>query len=39
MNDIDIGKAQREYMRWVILTTLDKARPLGANEQLIPGSP
>ncbi|MCA3226767.1 MAG: hypothetical protein ING52_14885 [Burkholderiales bacterium] len=32
---IDIAKAARETARWLILVTLDKARPLGAAESLI----
>lgn len=32
---IDLEKANRENLRWLILLTLDKARPLGAAESLI----
>ena len=32
---IDIEKAHREQIRWLILLCLDKARPLGAAEGLI----
>lgn len=32
---IDLEKARRESLRWLILLTLDKARPLGASEVLI----
>lgn len=32
---IDVEKAHREHLRWLILLVLDKARPLGAPEQLI----
>lgn len=32
---IDLEKARRETLRWLILLTLDKARPLGASEALI----
>ncbi|WP_290889419.1 hypothetical protein [Arenimonas sp.] len=32
---IDLEKARRETLRWLILLTLDKARPLGASEGLI----
>ncbi len=32
---IDIEKGHREHLRWLILLTLDKARPLGATEGLI----
>lgn len=36
MNDgIDFGKARRENMRWLILSVLDRARPIGASETLI----
>lgn len=36
MNDgIDFGKARRENMRWLILSVLDRARPIGASEMLI----
>lgn len=36
MNDgIDFSKARRENMRWLILSTLDRARPAGAPEMLI----
>lgn len=32
---IDLERQQREQLRWLILSVLDAARPLGANEQLI----
>lgn len=32
---IDIEKAKREQLRWLILETLNAARPIGANEGLI----
>lgn len=32
---IDIDKAKREQLRWLILETLNAARPIGANEGLI----
>lgn len=32
---IDLERASRETARWLILVTLDKARPLGAAESLI----
>ena len=32
---IDIEKGHRELLRWLILLTLDNARPLGAAEGLI----
>lgn len=35
MNAINLEKAQREQNRWFIILTLNAARPLGANEQLI----
>lgn len=31
----DIEKARREHLRWLILSTLNAARPIGANEYLI----
>lgn len=33
--NIDTAKVRRESMRWTILLTLDKARPIGASEELI----
>ncbi|NPU85539.1 MAG: hypothetical protein HPY65_13765 [Syntrophaceae bacterium] len=35
MSEIDLKKVQRESTRWLILATLDAARPIGANERLI----
>lgn len=32
---IDIDRAHREHLRWLILLTLNHARPLGAPESLI----
>lgn len=32
---LDLEKPRREQLRWLILQTLDAARPLGANEGLI----
>ncbi|MNV62503.1 hypothetical protein D3C71_1550510 [compost metagenome] len=32
---IDIAKIRRETMRWLILLTLNNARPLGAHENLV----
>jgi hypothetical protein len=32
---IDIEKVKREQLRWLILETLNSARPIGANEGLI----
>lgn len=32
---IDIEKQKREQLRWLILITLNSARPIGANEGLI----
>ena len=33
--NLDHAKARRESMRWVILLTLQNARPIGAHEGLI----
>jgi hypothetical protein len=35
MNKPDLDKARRETNRWLILQTLDCARPLGAGESLL----
>lgn len=35
MSLIDIEKHKREGLRWLILETLNSARPIGANEGLI----
>lgn len=35
MTAIDLEKQQREQMRWLILVTLNAARPIGANENLV----
>lgn len=32
---IDMEKHKREQLRWLILETLNSARPIGANENLI----
>lgn len=32
---IDLEKQKREQVRWLILDTLNAARPLGANEHLL----
>ena len=32
---IDFDKNKREHVRWLVLLTLDHARPIGANEGLI----
>ena len=32
---IDIAKHRRETLRWLILLTLNNARPLGAHENLV----
>lgn len=32
---IDLEKQRREQLRWLILATLDAARPIGANEHLV----
>jgi ribosome biogenesis SPOUT family RNA methylase Rps3 len=32
---IDIEKMKREQLRWLILETLNSARPIGANEGLV----
>ncbi len=33
--EIDVQRARRESLRWTILLSLDKARPLGASEYLV----
>ncbi len=33
--ELDLDKAKRESLRWLILLVLDKARPLPVSEQLI----
>lgn len=33
--DFDMAKARRESLRWLIILTLNNARPLGAYEKLI----
>ena len=33
--NIDIEKGKREQVRWLVLKTLDAARPLGAPETLV----
>lgn len=35
MTDIDLTKARRESMRWLLLNGLNKARPLGAMDILL----
>lgn len=35
MMAIDLEKQKREQLRWLILETLNAARPIGANEGLI----
>lgn len=37
MSGIDLEKHKRETARWLILLTLNSARPFGTNEQLILG--
>lgn len=32
---IDDAKQRREFMRWVLLLALDKARPIGAWEEVL----
>lgn len=32
---VDMAKVRRENIRWQILMTLDKARPIGAFEELV----
>ncbi|MFZ5530306.1 MAG: hypothetical protein ACOY4U_04550 [Pseudomonadota bacterium] len=32
---VDIEKQKREQLRWLILETLNSARPIGANEGLV----
>jgi hypothetical protein len=35
MSEIDLEKAKRETLRWLILAALNAARPVGASEQII----
>lgn len=35
MSEIDLNRVRRESARWLILATLNAARPIGANERLI----
>jgi len=35
MNEIELKKQEREQARWLILETLNAARPIGTNEGLI----
>lgn len=35
MNTVDIAKARRENLRWVILLALNSARPIGTTEQIV----
>lgn len=35
MHQIDHAKLRREHMRWLILLTLNNARPVGAYEALV----
>lgn len=35
MNLVDVEKSRRETLRWLVLLTLNAARPLGASEALI----
>jgi hypothetical protein len=35
MTGIDLEKARREQLRWYILETLNAARPVGANEDMV----
>lgn len=32
---VDIAKQRREYIRWLIILTLNNARPIGCGERLI----
>jgi len=38
MNKVDLKKIEREQARWLILDTLNSARPVGANEEIILGA-
>ncbi len=35
MNEVDLQKAEREHTRWLILSALNCARPVGTNEEII----
>lgn len=35
MLQVDLEKNQREQLRWLVLITLNAARPVGANEHLM----
>ena len=35
MNNIDVARIRRESLRWLILLTLNNARPIGAFEGLV----
>lgn len=35
MNHLNMAQAEREYVRWLILSTLYNAAPLGASESLV----
>lgn len=35
MQGIDVARVRRESLRWLILLTLNNARPLGAPERLV----
>jgi len=35
MTEIDVEKAKRETLRWLIMVTLDAARPIGTTEGIV----
>lgn len=35
MDNIDIARSEREVLRWIILSTLFHARPIGCNEHVL----
>lgn len=35
MQEIQVARAEKEFMRWVILSALSRAEPYGANEHVI----
>lgn len=35
MTEFEMNKARREHLRWLIVLTLNNARPLGAYENLV----
>jgi hypothetical protein len=34
-NQVDMRRIRREAVRWTVLQTLDAARPIGANDQMM----